>query len=423
MTQIRRSPLRASMTIIALAFASSAHAQTCDVTLRDANVWTGSGFAKQTLAMRDGRFVIPDATKSSVDASYLFLIPPFADGHSHKYDSTTKSDDPAHNQAIAQGVFYALNPNNIRTPGPTPAASAGAVEVQAAGGGVTRPGGHPQPLYEYLARQPWFGMSAKDLPGKAFHLVTTPDEARKAVRLVKANGAAVIKLYLLNHDKGDLSEGLSAENFLAAVKEAKAQKLRPLVHIESAADFRLAVKAGIYAIVHSPYAAPTDKLPAENFMLTAEDAAAAAKAGIIVVPTVTVPLLNNDGAKLAAVQAIQRHNLTLLRDAKVKMAVGADNYARGLHDEVTTLRSFALFEGAEILNMATINGAELAFPERKIGKFTPGYEASFVGYYFNPIGLWGSLNEPVVGVRAGVTMIDQRGVLAKMCLKPSATAK
>ena len=92
------------LSVAAVGTSASAHAQTCDVTLRDANVWTGSGFAKQTLAMRDGRFVIPDATKSSVNASYLFLIPPFADGHSHKYDSTTKSDDPAHNQAIAQGA-------------------------------------------------------------------------------------------------------------------------------------------------------------------------------------------------------------------------------------------------------------------------------------------------------------------------------
>ena len=415
--------MRLISAFLALSLATPGHAQTCDIALKDANVWTGSGFAKQTLMIRGGRFVAPGTAGASIDASFLFLIPPFADGHSHKYDSTTKADDLAHNQAIAQGVFYSLNPNNIRTPGPTPAASAGAVEVQAAGGGVTRPGGHPQPLYEFLARQPWFGLKAADLPGKAFHPVTTLDETRKAIGLVKANGAAVIKLYLLNHDKGDLSEGLSAENFLAAVKEAKAQKLRPLVHIESAADFRLAVKAAVFAIVHAPYAAPTEKLLAENFMLTADDASAAAKAGIIVVPTATAPLLNYDGAKLAAIQAIQRHNLTLLRDAKVKLAVGADNYSRGLHDEVTTLRSFALFEGAEIINMATINGAELAFPERNIGKFANGYEASFIGYYFSPIGFWGSLNEPVIGMRAGMTMIDQNGVLAKVCPKPTEAGK
>ena len=409
--------------IVALTILSTtmAHAQSCDVTLRDANVWNGSAFAKQTLAIRSGQFTAPDAGDVDVDATALYLIPPFADGHSHKYDPTAKPDDPVHNKAVAQGVFYALNPNNIRAKGPNLAAAPGAVEVQASGGGVTRPGGHPQPLYEYLAKQPWFGMKAADLPGKAFHLVTTPEEARHAVRLVRDNGASVIKLYLLNHDQEKLSDGLNAENFLAAAAEAKRLKLRPIVHIESAADFRLAVKAGVFAIVHTPYAAPTLALPASNYMLTANDATQAAKAGIIVVPTTTVPLMNNDGATLAAVQAIQRHNLTVLRDAGVVLAVGADNYALDLHNEVTTLRSFALFDGPAIINMATRNGTALAFPDRKLGKLAPGFEGSFIGYYFNPIGNWASLGEPVIGMRRGVVMFDQSRILLKACTAAATT--
>jgi imidazolonepropionase-like amidohydrolase len=391
-------------------------AQSCDVQLTDANVWTGTGFAKQTLNIHNGRFETAGQNLPVVDAKALYLIPPFADAHTHNIDMAF--DGPAnkfHKKAVSEGVFYAVNPNNIRAPGPTAKAAAGLVEYQAAGGGLTRPGGHPEPLYRSLASQGWLGpMTADQLEGQAFHLVNTPAEARAAVAKVKANGAAIIKLYLLNHDSAK-SEGLSAENFNAAVAEAKKLGLRPIVHIENAADFRLAAKAGVFAIMHMPYNAPDADHPAAGLMITADDAALARKANIIVVPTTTVVQMRYDGAKLAEMQAIQRHNLTLLHDAGVRIAVGADNYSLGLHDEVNNLRSFALFSAAEIITMATENGAALAFPERKIGEITPGYEASFVGYFFAPVGNWASLREPVIGMRGGSVMIDTIKLFEKAC--------
>lgn len=399
-----------------MAMTTSAHAGGCNVALKNAHVWDGATYVVKTLYVRDGKFATEDATLPVTDASALFLNPPFADAHTHTLEYPTGPDDARHKRSLKEGVFYALNPNNIRPAGMTPTADTGAVEVQAAGGGVTRPGGHPQPLYTFLAKQDFLApLTVADLPGKAFHAATTPDETRQAVRTVKANGAIVIKLYLLNHDKGSLSDGLTAENFQIAVAQSKALGLRPIVHIESAADFKLAVRAGVYAIMHAPYAAPKGLLKAANYMLTAADVALAAETGVIVVPTVTVSLMNYDGAKLAAVRAIQQHNLTLLRDAKVKLAIGADNYSLSMHDEINTIRSFALFEAADIINMATTNGATLAFPDRKVGRLALGYEASFIGYFFPLAGNWASQREPIVGMRAGEPMIDTIGFFGKTC--------
>jgi imidazolonepropionase-like amidohydrolase len=187
------------------------------------------------------------------------------------------------------------------------------------------------------------------------------------------------------------------------------------VHIENAADFRLAARAGVFAIMHLPYNAPDAQRPAATLMLTADDAASAAKADTIVVPTATVVFTRYDGAALAEMQAIQRHNMTLLRDAGVRMAVGADNFALGLHDEIGTLRSFALFDAATMVNMATTNGAMLAFPNRKIGKIADGYEASFIGYFFSPVGNWGTLRDPVIGMRKGMVMNDTANMFGKLC--------
>lgn len=387
----------------------------CSIVLTGAHVWNGTGFDTRDLAFRDGRFVPPAADMRRANGGALWLIPPFADAHTHNIDTPAGAEDQAHKRAITSGVFYALNPNNIRPAGPTPAARPGQVELQAAGGGLTRPGGHPEPLYRFMADQGWLGpVKAADLPGRAFHLATTPAQVRAALAAVKASGAAMVKLYLLNHD-GPESGGLSGELFDLAAAEARRAGLRPIVHVENAADFRRAVAAGVHAVVHTPYAVPDEKHPAADQMIAAADAAAAARAGVIVVPTITVALATADGARLAAVQAVQRHNLSVLRDAGVKLAVGADHFALGLHDEITALRATALFEGAAVIAMATTNGAELAFPGRRLGRLADGYEASFIGYWQNPIGNWSLVREPAVGLRAGRVMVDAVGLLSRAC--------
>jgi imidazolonepropionase-like amidohydrolase len=408
---------------IAAAFAasSSVAAAQCDLALTNANVWNGAAYEKRTLAIKGGKFANEASMPVSVDASFLYLTPPFADAHTHTIDTPRGPDDETHKRHVGQGIFYALNPNNIRPKGQTPPAQAGRlVELQATGGGVTRTGGHPQPLYTGLAQRGFLGpVKVEDLPGRAFHLADTPEAARAAVRAVKANGASIVKLYLLNHASKD-SSGLSGEAFDAAVAEAKATGLRQIVHIEDAADFRRAVAAKVTALGHMPYAAPSAAHPTESYRITVADAAAAAAAGITVVPTSTVGAMQYDGAKLADALAIQRHNLTMLRDAKVKMAVGADQYSLGMHDEITTLRSFALFETPEIINMATKNGAELAFPGRKLGRIADGYEASFVAYFYPLTQGWAGQREPAVGMRQGDVMIDTINYFTKACAKATA---
>lgn len=387
----------------------------CDVTLSNAQIWNGASFEARTLTVRAGMFVAPDAKLPMVDASPYYIIPPFADAHTHTIDEPLGADDKTHTRNLAAGIFYALNPNNIRTAGPTIAPTDATVELQAAGGGITRVGGHPHPLYSFLASQGYLGQYKEaDLNGRAFHEVSTPEQARVAVRAVKANGASVVKLYLLAHDTAK-SDGLTEENFRAAADEARKVGLRPLVHIETAADFRLAVDARVAAIVHLPYKFSKADPSGADLMITADDARAAAKANIFVVPTLTAGFTGYDGAQLARMQATQHHNLKLLRDAGVRIAIGADNYRLGMHDELMLMRATALFEGPALINMATTNGAQLAFADRKVGTLTIGSEASFIAFFQNPLSDWVSTRTPVEGMRAGHVLIDEIGLLAPVC--------
>lgn len=376
-------------------------------------------YEKRTVAIRAGRFTSDAAMAVSLDASFLYLTPPFADAHNHRID-TPFPGDTTHARAIAQGIFYALNPNNVRAEGPTLTGQAGLVDFQATGGGLTRPGGHPQPLYERLAQRGVLGpMKAADLPGKAFHLASNAQEARTAVARVKANGASLIKLYLLDHDKAGGGDGLSGEAFDAAVAEARRLGLVPVVHIESAADFHRAVAAKAHALVHMPYVIDKDR-DASELLITAADARAAAAAGVSVIPTVTVAHMIYDGAALRAMQDVQRHNLGLLRSAGVKIGLGADQWALTIHDEMAFMRALAVFDAAEIVTMATTHGAEIAFPGRKIGKIAPGYEASFVGWFRPLTGGWSDAREPAIGMRQGEVMIDTIDYFAKACAKANA---
>ena len=392
----------------------------CSLTLTNAHVWDGANFQTRSLSVRGATFVAPDATLPSVDASAYYLIPPFADAHTHTIDTPTGADDKVHARNLAAGIFYALNPNNIRPDGPNTPPTDTNVELQAAGGGITRPGGHPHPLYSFLARMSYLGpIKEADLEGRAFHEVSTPAQARAAVRAVKANGASVVKLYLLAHGTA-FSDGLTEENFRAAADEARKVGLRPLVHIETAADFRLAVAARVAAIVHLPYKFSKTDPTGADLMITPDDARAAAAAKIVVVPTLTAGFTDYDGSRLATIQQAQRHNLTLLRDAGVRIAVGADNYRLGMHDELALLRATALFEAPALINMATTNGAQLAFAGRRVGTLDVGSEASFIAFFQSPASDWAGTRTPVEGMRAGHVLIDDIGLMAPIC---SAAAK
>jgi len=411
-----------SLTVIALfalVAAPLAAAEQCRFTLKAANVWTGSTFETRDVAVDGGVFVasLPVGV-TEVPASWAFIIPPLVDAHTHTIDEAPAAGDVTHRRALDAGIFYALNPNNIRTTGATPPPRVDQVELQAAGGGITRPGGHPRPLYEMLAgRGMASGLKVDALAGRAYHEAATPAQARAAVRAVAANGSAIVKLYLLDH-AGPASNGLSKPAFEAAVDEARKVRLRPIVHIETVADFRLAIAQRVAGVVHMPGYFPRADRPDEVWRITKSDADAAKAAGLIVVTTLYPAFQSSSPAELRRAQSVQAANLTLLRDASVALAAGADGYRLSVLDELTLLRATTLFDTTQLIRMATETGVRLAWPDRKLGRIAPGYEASFLLLYADPRASWFALGEPLVGLRGGKRMFDNARMLPSGCAAP-----
>lgn len=401
---------------------AAAAAPSCKLTLQQANVWTGAAFERRDVHI-DGATLTASAPQGAVPfpAQWMFLIPPLVDTHNHGPDQPAAANDPIHRALLDQGIFYVLNPNNIRRD--TPGVPFGPDQVEAiySGGGITGMGGHPRPLYEMLAGMARMqGREMGTLPGRAFHEVSTEAEARAAVERVQAQGSSVVKLYLLDHEDA-AHKGLSPALFRAAAAHAVRRGMRPIVHIETAADFRLAAGTpGVALIVHIPGTVPRKPEDA-TYLISAEDAALAARNNVSVSTTVSVAFNHYTGEQLARAQRVHAHNLRALRDANVNLTAGADRPGASAVEELNLLRATTLFDGTQLLNIATRNGLKLLYPDRRIGTFEPGSEASFLIMFADPRDNWFWIDEALAGLRAGRVIFDRAGFVRGICEGMAAT--
>jgi imidazolonepropionase-like amidohydrolase len=181
--------------------------------------------------------------------------------------------------------------------------------------------------------------------------------------------------------------GITAEVLRNLVERAHAAGLRVAAHIETAADFRLALDSGVDIIAHLPAAwqiGPrtgfTDNR-LDHWKLLPEDAHRAATNRVVVVTTIVKDPGDPDGAKYREVYV---HNLQLLARYGARIAIGTD--MRGsVSEEVLYISSLGVFDNRVLLNMLTQTTPQVIFPSRKIGSFGEGYEASFLALDANPL--------------------------------------
>ncbi|QUL37057.1 amidohydrolase family protein [Erythrobacter sp. JK5] len=396
--------------------AQAQEAATCRFTLEGANVFTGAGFEQRDVSVNGAMFVAdhPEGAPR-IPASWMYVMPPIVDVHTHTLDQVSKPGNSAHRDFLDRGIYFALNPNSILLEDGALPLAPDQVEVAFTGGGITGPGGHPRPLYEGLVRAGIYrDIAIEELPGRAYHEAATPEEAREAVRQVAATGVKAVKMMLYDHTSPG-TDSLDEARFRAAVDEAKTLGLRPMIHVEYAHDARLAFELGVAAIVHMPGHSGPRRGKEELYRLTPQDAALAAKNNVAVVPTLAIAFNSASGDALLQAQELQAYNLKLLREAGVTIGAGSDRYSADALDELDLMRVSGIFDGPELLRIATENGFRIAFGEdRKGGKIAPGYEASFIALYSDPGRDWYSLRNPIAGIRGGVP-IETGRVLIEAC--------
>jgi imidazolonepropionase-like amidohydrolase len=386
----------------------------------DNGLWfDGQRFVKRTVytSQRELQFTHPapsaNTKQSVVDLAGAYVIPPLCEAHNHNLGSDWQNEETIA-RYLRDGVFYVKIMSNL--PRETGLVRhtynhPGSVDVTFANGGITGSGGHPIQLRERLLKEGNYeGFTRETLRDHAYFAVDTPADLEAKWPLVLQFRPDFIKAILVHSEeyakrrddeKYFGARGLDPQVLPLLVKRSHAARLRISVHVNSAADFRAAIAADVDEIAHLPGSRTVEHVDRA-------DAELAARKGITVVTTAVLieRWIERGEPKLHAdLRAAQIRNLKLLRETGVTLAVGSDEYEDTSIGEMRHLKSLGVFENRELLDMWTRNCARTVFPDRKLGRLEPGYEASFLALDGNPLTDWSSLGRIRYRFKDGLPLV------------------
>jgi cytosine/adenosine deaminase-related metal-dependent hydrolase len=383
----------------------------------------GTGFSNDTRYTRDGYFIArrPIKIDRSIELGERFVVPAYGDAHHHGIDSSDGLDDKI-TVFLEAGIFYVKNPNvipELLTPEVRSRLNrADSIDVAFSNGGLTSTGGHPAPLHAYLASIGVFpGLKPEDMENRAYYLIDSEADLEAKWPRILAGKPDFIKTFLLFSEMhGERSgspgalHGLDPEMLKAIVIRAHGAKLRVSTHVDTAADFRAAVDAGVDEINHLPQPDPRFSPDHSAYVIDAATARRAAKQGITVVATAgTTERLSGSGLPadwLPGMRANQAANLRQLREAGVKIAIGSDGisgerrFVTG-RDEVRFLAANHMLDPLALLRAWCVDTPKTIFPARKIGELRPGFEANFLVLGADPLADPENLHRISMRVKAG----------------------
>ena len=377
-----------------------------------------TGFVRRTLFVVDGvlRDRRPATVDSVVELSDAYVVQPFADAHTHLLTDSSSAKRES-DELLARGIFSVLSLTGSAS-GRRAAAgrvnTATTVDVAYADA-LTSTRGHPTLSAEVSAnRIPWDSLRhywpkllrSTKAEGDVYHTIDAAGDIERKWPRIRANAPGLVKIYLLDTERfADLgrdttsigARGLDPALVPAIIARAHGDGLRVAAHVETAADFRLAVRAGTDIIAHLPGLAPRDGEDPARYRLTDADAAEARRRGTVVVPTAWLaerlaaakPWLSGDAAapdttQLRQAREIQRASLAALRRAEVPIAAGSDLFESAI-TEALYLHRLGAVDAREALAILTEVTPRLIFPNRRIGRLRSGDEASFLALECDPL--------------------------------------
>jgi len=330
-------------------------------------------FSPRTVTVTaDGNFGGPDSpvvdAAQTVDARGLWLIPGVYDCHCHitwsdfHEDERAAKSEPQRAQETAAALKATLDcgVTSLRDAG-----GAGA-DLKAAVASGALPGPRLQVAVDMIGAEQ----------------AGSPEAMRVAVEAALGKGAQWIKLMGTGGVSGShaaaLASTLSESEIRTAVEVASTAGARVMIHTWGGDSVYWAIEHGVTSIEHGIY-------------MTEAQIAAAAGAGMTLVPTLTIYQLVRDLAAQGALggvaldrltDAVAAHGLVIVRAREVglRLCVGSDYGVAEQHG--TNLREIGALMRAglpscEALLAATINGARL-LADPSGGRVAPGFRADAV---------------------------------------------
>lgn len=404
--------------------------------------FNGEEFHRDTFYVVDGVLtrIAPAHVGEVVDLHDGFVVPPFGEAHNHNLHGPWDADTVIR-RYLHDGVFYVKIPGNIgaftdqirpRINLPT------SVDVIFSNGGLTATGGHPAPLYEeVLARSrytPLIGPIEKGwFKNRGYFFIDSEHDLSERWKLILSGKPDFIKVFLAHSEDFERRRSVSTPNLHSGVdpnlvpiivRNAHGERLRVSAHVETAADFRRAVSAGVDEITHLPgwwIPEPEDVVAAR---LTEEDADRAVSAQVVIVTTTVAgarmpghgsptaqehrhgdgraashPSMHQSNGSISANDVVKA-NLALLYRRGARIAIGSDHAETSL-DEALHLHELGVFDNRTLLKLWCETTAKAIFPDRRIGRLQEGYEASFLVLADNPLEQFENVKKIVLRVKQG----------------------
>jgi hypothetical protein len=241
------------------------------------------------------------------------------------------------------------------------------IDVVFSGLVFTGPGGHPIALHEQLlSRGAYPGFTNETLNGGSYFAVASLADVEAAWPKLLEGGPGFVKLFLLESEahtervgKPEFKSrtGLDPTLVRPIVERAHAAGLRVSAHVDSAADMRVALEAGVDEIAH---------LPGRRSPERVDDALAreAAQRKAILITTAALARRREADADLyARIRAAQGESLRALQAAGARIALGSDDTRGSVIDEAEYVAGLGVLSNAEVLLALTTGCAETVFPE------------------------------------------------------------
>jgi imidazolonepropionase-like amidohydrolase len=379
----------------------------------------GSGFVAGEWYSVDGRLTRtrPARIDATVDLSGRYVLPPFTEAHNHDMQNG-RFAAISNGKNLRAGVFYSVqmcSRPDQRADFAGFFGGSATVDVLYADACISSPDGHPLGIALSSARQA--GVTVTPEEGRRFYdpVETIADLDRLWPQILERR-PRLIKFILINSERRDSERAIPArfgfmglDPALAAplVARAHAAGIRVAAHADSAADFAIAVADGVDIVAHLPGYRIAEGFAPSDYRISDAVIAEAARRGTVVITTAVVASnhLSRHPQNAAALRAMQIENLTRLRAAGVALALGSDAVMGTVVDEVLYLDGLNIMPRAELLRRATADTARAMFPDRQIGLFREGAEASLVVYGANPI-------EDIEALRTPQILIKNGGLIA-----------
>jgi hypothetical protein len=368
----------------------------------------------------------PARVDAVLDLNGKFVIPPYADAHIHNLNEDNSIDDDVRSDLL-DGVFYAMEQDPAIELSPAVRSRVnwpGSVDVVYTQGLVTPSWGVMADMYTMLAQTGRFGDRKKLAQVDTREVFLIDDQAnldKKWAALASKNQDFIKVIIAFSEEESkrkrnphyhskppdySAKAGIEPQVLADLVRRAHAARLRVSAHIETAADFRLALESGVDIIAHLPASwqigAKTGFTDGrlDHWEIADEDAQMASDKKVIVITTTLKEPDDPDGAKY---RDVYRHNLILLAKHGAKIAIGTDSRGSA-QAEALYLSSLGVFDNRALLHMLTEDTPQAIFPQRKIGELRDGYEATFLALDKNPLVDLQNINSISIRFKQGHTI-------------------